>query len=145
MDPNSDIYIPLDIFRIISLYLPQYHLSLNKQLHNIYNKNWYCEYIKHNYPKIKFCTTNYKDLYEKSLLEGEIYHRGNKISSLNIKGIKCQPNSYCDPNNSLLNFKFYEILNFKGELILTDGFKQVLIDTEVTDFAYELYIKKSQN
>ena len=90
MDSNNfDIYIPLDIFKVISLSLPSYHLSLNKQLHNMYDENWYYEYIKYNYPSIIPSTlTNYKDLYKKSLLEGEIYYRGDKIISLKIsKGI----------------------------------------------------------
>ena len=141
------LYIPLDILKVISSYLHCYHLSLNKYLHDIYDDNWYREYIKRKYSLFPCIVTNYKDLYERSLIEGKLYQRGNgELFSFNIKGIKIE--HYYMGSITIGPFDKYsdihEILNFKGDLFLSDGSNRILIDTNVSDFAYELYIKKGK-
>jgi len=60
--------LPLEVIRIISLMLKVLTLSINKSYYEIYNDDWYYDYLISLYPDVNLWKqTTYKDLYIKSL------------------------------------------------------------------------------
>jgi len=58
-----------DVLRLISLQLYPYKLSICKELHSLYDDNWYRDKLSLLNPRLNLYTlTNYEDLYNKYLL-----------------------------------------------------------------------------
>lgn len=122
--------LPFDILRLISLQLEPYKLSICKDLHNLYNDNWYEDKLNMFYPSLK--SDNYKDLYKKYLKQGDIYvDDGSSSKKLLSQGIKV---SSCDVGEL--------ILTFDGNLFNEFDGKQTLIDKNVIDINCNSYIKE---
>jgi len=120
-----------DVLRLISLYLNPFKLFICKELHDLYNDNWYFDKLTLLNPGINLYTsTNYEDLYQKSLRQGVI-HVNHFYSS--IKGIKVSSTTF-----------FYLILTFNGDLIEESMFANgpiLLMDQNVVDVCKDSYIK----
>jgi hypothetical protein len=122
-----------DVLKLISLQLDPHKLSINKELHGIYNDTWYHEKLVLSYPNLNlFTITNYKDLYKKSLEQGTISSTIDlkNFHELSIKGVKASLHS-CNDNM---------ILTFNGDLFCNE----VLIDTNVVDITVDAYIKTDE-
>jgi hypothetical protein len=124
-----------DILRLISLQLDPYELSISKELHIMYNDAWYYDKLVLLYPDLNlFTTTDYKDLYKKSLMQGNIsYYTSISYVLINIKGIKGIKASQIDGGDNL-------ILTFNGDLWCDD----TILDKNVIDISYNAYIKTKE-
>jgi hypothetical protein len=127
-----------DVLRLISLNLePEKLIGVNKELSLLYDDIWYHDKLKILTEKTLYTTTNYKDLYDKFMLQGEILVYDSFLDfvkynfcKLPIEGIKvCTFN-----DNSTM------VLTFNGELFI-DNF---LIDTKVIDVCECNYIKQRE-
>jgi hypothetical protein len=133
-----------DILRLISLQLDPYELSISKELHIMYNDTWYYDKLVLLYPDLNlFTTTNYKDLYKKSLMQGDIFYCtsiGNSYVPINKKGIKASQiaNNRLRPYNPSISNNL--ILTFNGNLWCDD----VFLDKNVIDISYDAYIKTKE-
>ena len=141
---------PLELFNLISLHCKPCFFSLNKELHLLYNDEWFQNKLQMLFPGRKlFTITNYKNLYQRYLSETDIYYNyccTTKVSSLSdlelfrMKGVKAQ---YCG-DTRIENFKYDQILTFNGELYIETDNGITLIDTEVIDISSNFYIKQNE-
>lgn len=140
---------PLELFNLISLHCKPCFFSLNKELHLLYNDEWFQNKLQMLFPGRKlFTITNYKDLYKKYLSETNIYYnyyRSEKDPSLSdlrsfeTKGIKVQYRGAIGYDY----FKYDQILTFNGELYIEADNGTYLIDTKVIDISSYLYVKEN--
>lgn len=134
---DSITQFPIDILREISLFLPHYYLSLSKQLDEIYNESWFKYKVLSKHPKCKVDKFSWKDLYKRSLKQGQIfsYIENEENVALPIEGIKV---SYLEYN--------LMVLTFDGDLWSCGRYNQqkVLIDVSVTDICFNSYIKGNE-
>lgn len=134
--------IPLDIWKLISYYLPPYTLSICNAFHNIYNEQWFKHKLLSEYPNCTKNNNSWKDLYKKSLKSGNIYKYTDDINDnelikcFDMEGIKISKNT----NN------FYYLLTFDGNLfsyksVDRKNWGQELIDIDVNGLDGNFYIK----
>ena len=119
-------FLCYDVFRVISLHLEAKKLIVCKELLNMYDDNWYHDTLQLKYPSLKlYTTTNYQDLYNKSIQEGTIYYINTDLTVIQTSsiGIKASYNTL--------------ILRFNGDLY----YDSKLIDTYVIDICDNGYIK----
>lgn len=122
--------LPFDVLRLISLKLNPHTLSINKELHNMYDDTWYQDKITLLEPNMNLFSTNYKDLYKKYINQGYIFSfKGRKFVT---KGIKICPTIEEDD---------YWILTFNGNLICESNSKVLIIDQNVVDMDCDTYVK----
>ena len=133
--------LPKDLWIEISLYLKPNELKIINTSFNFYNDLWYKQKLILEYPNIELWTnTNFKDLYEKSLLSGDLHWYKiidtglEKLEEFPIKGIKVTNIGIMD----------HLILTFNGELWLCVGKTLKLIDTNVIDISDFSYIKHNE-
>ena len=145
---------PLELFNLISLHCKPYLFSVNKELHLLYNDEWFQNKLQTLFPGRKlFTISNYKNLYRRYLSETDIYYIAydkrltyDEISNISLdnhyklitKGVKAQ---HCGTWTSGKSNKYDHILTFNGELYLETDNEIKLIDTEVIDISTNLYIK----
>lgn len=140
----NSIYLPLDVWRIISHHLSPYILSLNSTLLQLYNDIWFQEHLIIKYPnKNLWCRSSYKDLYKQFSKMGSIsliMSFGDKYTinpiQLPIRGIKICAN---DPKMTM------KVLDFNGDLYQIKDFDNVsLLDKKVIDIDPLGYITESK-
>src|ERR1700722_638059 len=105
-----DISLPYDILHLISYHLPPKHLSINKELRDIYNDIWYYDKLQMLNQNLKlYKTITWKNLYQRYLKEGEInvFNLHCDVRTTLGRGIKA---AYCGINDNNL------ILRFNGDL-----------------------------
>ena len=130
--------LPIELYRYISYFLKPGWLSICKELHLLYDDNWYKTklYMK---SQVNLSTAStYKKLYRLYSQSGTICklslkHDDIEITNLPIEGIKC----------ATANIFTDMILTFDGKLYLNEyGKIPYIIDTEVIDICNHAYIKK---
>ena len=140
--------LPVDIFKLISLYLKPYTFSVCCSLHKMYTDFWFKDKLILEYPDMELINTvdwNYKYFYKRSLLSGNIYtfnRNENKYNSrrklkdmdlIDIEAIKIE---HIDLNT-------YLVLEFNGTLWCYSDilYGKILLDTHVIDIDTNTYIK----
>jgi hypothetical protein len=109
---TNELRFPLDIYYLISLLVP---LAVCKTLTKFYDDSWHCNSLKLKYTDVTLYTsTTYKNLYQLSLKEGEIFIISYSTEkSLNINGYK-----------ACYSGEIYRtVLTFNGELFWTDCYR----------------------
>ena len=123
------------LIHILYTLLPINMSTINKKFATLYNDYFYKSYLELKYPCIIFPNNNYKDLYLKSLQEGDILKIDMKdrtnISELKIQGFKVVP-------------YHNHVLRFNGDLYSKINNEYQLIDTNVIDIDDNFYIKENQ-
>ncbi len=116
---------------MISLYITPYTLLVDKVTRDMYNDNWFHDYLAYkfpnmNLPKINDCFIN---LYKQYLKSGDVYRDNKPISNLNTV-IKY------DTYN-----KVESVLLFNGDYISPDG---KLHCSNVVDIGTDVYITNTR-
>ena len=132
--------IPKEALFIISLNLiPRYLALVCKFYELIYDEFWYYQYLICRYDEAEIIGTDftYRELCERSLLEGDIYRYGfgnnrHDYTKILIRGIK----------SIFKNGKNY-VLKFNGDLYECDNTNSSLIESNIIDIISDAYIKKS--
>jgi len=142
--------LPLDIWKLISLYLDFNQLALNNTLKIIYDEDWFKNKILMKYPNCKQYDHTWKDLYKRSLKSGNIvelrYYEGKYTSEAFFPSLG---------KNAIEGFKiaqidnyFYMILTFDGDLYSSylEGRVWInkLLDSNVKDITDRSYIKENK-
>jgi len=145
----------LDVWRLISLYLPFNHLNINKEFSVIYDQSWFKNKLIMKYGD----TINNHDwewLYKRSLKSGQIFKYDedkNKVKKLlsdeAIKISEIEAEWILSLKEDFDNFKIYLVLTFDGNLYSFKKFKKyiskfTLIDTDVINIDDNTYIKKNE-
>jgi hypothetical protein len=143
----------LDIWKLISLYLPYNELNLNRKLSGIYDESWFKD--KLNYPNIK-SINSWEWLYKRSLKSGQIFRYNEnknttkKLLSINaIKISEMQSEWILSLNEGFEDYNVYMILTFNGDLYSFYKSRKyisdlTLIDTNVIDINDNTYIKNNE-
>jgi hypothetical protein len=144
----------LDIWRLISLYLPFNHLNINKEIGVLYDRSWFKDKLVMKYGDIN--GYDYEWLYKRSLKSGQIYKYDedkNKVKKLlsdeAIKISEIEAEWILSLEEDFEGIKIYMMLTFNGNLYSFRKFKKyisklTLIDTNVIDIDNNTYIKKDE-
>lgn len=129
-------YIPIEIIKLLTLFLRPGIMVAVSKFFDIYDEPWYYNYLIMRYDRTEIVHRDfsYKELCQRSLLEGPIYQydQCNKTEkNLKITGIKA-----IFMNNN------YRILKFNGDLVILD-INPIIIDNNVLDIDSYCYIKQS--
>ena len=142
--------LPLDIWKLISLYLDFNQLALSKELWKIYDDEWFKNKLCMEYPNCKQNNNSWKELYKRSLKSGNILklrHYDGKYKSEELL--------FSSYDNAIQGFKiaeidyyFYMILTFDGDLYSSflqgDMWINKLLDSNVSDITNNSYIKENK-
>lgn len=141
---EASLFLPLEIWRLISYNLVPYSLACNLTLISLYDDNWFEVLLMKKYKNLWYRST-YKDLYKNSLRMGTISLVNTLIDDydfitlsnpieLPIQGIKVSTIGE--------NLAAVLILDFNGNLHGIQDFEQVeLIDSKVIDIDNYGFIK----
>jgi len=144
----------LDVWRLISLYLPFNHLNINKEIGVIYDQSWFKNKLIMKYDHVN--GYNYELLYKRSLKSGQIFKYNedkNKVNKLlsdeAIKISEIEADWILSVKEDFDSFKIYLVLTFDGNLYSFKKFKKyisklTLIDIDVIDIDNNTYIKKNE-
>ena len=140
--------LPYDILRFLSYHLPPKHLSINKEMRDMYNEPWFRDTLQFLHPSLKLYTsTNYYDLYKKYERQGTIMYYDLSVHRYYLSA--CLVNKSYDICLRTQGIKAVQnyILTFNGDVYLETD-EVILIDTEVIDISYVyneiIYIKKDK-
>ena len=145
----------LDIWRLISLYLPFNHLNINKEIAVIYDQFWFKNKLVMKYGDT-INKHDWKLLYKRSLKSGQIYKYNDETKNIKkfnsneaIKISEIKSEWILSLREDFDSFKIYMVLTFVGNLYTFKKFKKyiskfTLIDTNVIDIDDNTYIKKDQ-
>ena len=136
-------YTPIEIIKLIALYLKPGIMALVSKAFNIYDECWYHDYLLMRYHESEILDKefSFKELCQRSLLEGDIYIFDPYVSEkkLGISGIKATP---VGKNFGYIGENY--ILKFNGDLYrLNLNLKPTIIDHNVIDIGFNCYIKKA--
>lgn len=133
--------IPIEIWKLIALNLKPGIMTRVSKMFNIYDETWYRDYLvmKYDENEIMNKTFSFKELCQRSLLEGSLYtcdSYGTIGINFEIKAVHAVPEDF--------SFK-HQILKFNGDLLIMKKNKILqIIDYNVITLDLNCYIKKNE-